>query len=56
MKSKAVMEMENQMYIQNKMLEIAIEKARIASEKKNEEIANEANDAYTQELMDAGIL
>ena len=46
----------NEQYIQNKRIEFALEAPRLAAEARNEEIANEAVDAYTLELMEEGVI
>lgn len=50
-----LMDFNNKQYIADKMLEIRMEEIRLALEKKNEDIANDAVDAYTEELMAAGV-
>lgn len=54
--NKEMMKFMNQQYIANKMQEIEFEKVRLAVEKSNEEIAQEARDAYTLELIEGGVI
>lgn len=55
MTKEQMMDFTNKQYVQYKMLEIALEQTRLAVEQKNEDIANDAVDAYTEELMAAGV-
>lgn len=56
MNKSQLIDFTNKQYITDKMLEIQMEEIRLALEKKNEDIANDAVDSYTQELMEAGLL
>lgn len=63
MTNEKMLEFINQYYINNKQTEIAMERlrneakaARIAAEEKNADIANNAVDTFTKELMEGGLL
>ena len=56
MTNQKMVEYLNEKYIQDKMREISLEGIRLAIEKQNDDIANEARDLYTLELMNAGLL
>lgn len=63
MTNEKMLEFINQYYINNKQTEIAMERlrnetkaARIAAEEKNTDIANNAVDTFTKELMEGGLL
>lgn len=61
--NEKMLEFMNQYYINNKQTEIAMERlrnetkaARIAAEEKNTDIANNAVDTFTKELIEGGLL
>lgn len=63
MTNEKMLEFMNQYYINNKQTEIAMERlwneteaVRVAAEEKNADIANNAVDAFTKELMEGGLL
>lgn len=56
MNNKQFMEMQNQQYMQNKSIEIALEEARFAIERNNDELRQEGAEAVTAELIERGIL
>lgn len=63
MTNEKMLEFMNEYYINNKRAEIAMERlrneteaARMAAEKKNTDIANNAVDTFTKELMEGGLL
>lgn len=56
MNKSQLIDFTNKQYITDKMLEIQMEEIRLALEKKNAEIANDAIDAYTMELINNEVI